>query len=229
MITPLHRPLIAGLTLGLGLTVPLTVPLTVALIGTLSLGLWGCTAETPTEPATKPCCSEELPVGELPDTSIYQLDATWHNQDGAQVRLGSLRGRPVIVAMMFTTCQYACPRLMADLKAIEAKLVAGRDQIEPRFLLVSFDAEKDLPPVLEAYATEHGLDPRRWTLLHGKDDDVRELAAVLGIKYKKSDAIGFSHSNVITLLDADGRVSHQLKGLGAEPTGLLAALRKPGD
>lgn len=199
--------------------------LRIVLLGILA-GLVACSTEA-TPPADGACCAEELPVGELPDTSIYQLDANWTNQDGKQVKLTSFRGQKVIAAMIFTTCEYACPMLMADLKAIESRLDAGGP--EPRFLLVSFDTEKDLPPVLKDYAGEQELDPKRWTLLHGAAGDVRELAAVLGIKYKKSAAVGFSHSNVITLLDADGRVAHQQKGLGGAPTEILAALRKAGD
>ena len=54
------------------------------------------------------------------------------------------------------------------------------------------------------------------TLLHGSDDDVLELAALLGVKYKQEANGQFAHSNIITVVNADGEIVHQLTGLGQE-------------
>jgi protein SCO1/2 len=181
------------------------------------------TATADTTPLSNCCTGEELGAP-LPGSSVYQLESEWRDQSGATRKLASFRGRPVVLDMIFTTCEYACPRIMSDLKGIETEL---GDRLEAvRFVLISFDAERDLPPVLAAYATKQHLDLERWTLLHGADPDVRELAAVLGIKYKKSETVGFSHSNVLTLLDAEGGIAHRLKGLGAAPAPLLERLRQ---
>lgn len=199
-----------------------------------ALFLVGCSETQPdvseqvAEAEAKPgpaCCEAIEPAGELPDLSVYQLESVWRSQEDKPIKLSHFRGRTVIVAMMFTTCEYACPRTLADLKAIEAKL-SEADRKRVRFVLVSFDTAKDKPAVLRDYATTNGLDLSRWTLLNGSGDDVRELAAVLGIKYKRSKAVGFSHSNLITVLDFDGRVSHQQKGIGASPMSTIEAVSK---
>jgi protein SCO1 len=198
-------------------------------MGVLALLVCSCSdsrSERPVQPAansTPACCEAIEPAGVLPDLSVYQLESLWQSQEGKRITLAHFRGRTAILAMMFTSCEYACPRTLADLKAIEAKL-SEADRHRVRFVLVSFDTAHDKPDVLRAYAKENHLDLSRWTLLNGSEGDVRELAAVLGIKFKRSKTVGFSHSNLISVLDTDGRVVHQQKGIGASPVATLEVI-----
>ena len=82
----------------------------------------------------------------------------------------------------------------------------------PVFVLVSFDVERDSPTALATYRDSRRLDDQ-WELLHGDNDAVRELAALLGIKYQQEEGGSFSHSNVISILNAEGEVVHQRMGL----------------
>ena len=45
-------------------------------------------------------------------------------------------------------------------------------------------------------------------------DDTLEMAALLGVKFKKSADGQFAHSNVITILNPEGEIIHQQIGLG---------------
>ena len=58
----------------------------------------------------------------LSGQSIYQVRAAWTDTDGKSVQLRSLRGKPVVLAMVYTTCTTACPLTVADLKRIESAL-----------------------------------------------------------------------------------------------------------
>jgi protein SCO1 len=197
--------------------------------GVVALLLCSCSdsrSERPVQPAAKstPACCEAIePAGVLPDLSVYQLESVWQSQEGKRITLAHFRGRPTVLAMMFTTCEYACPRTLADLKTIEAKLPEA-DRHRVRFVLVSFDTTHDKPEVLRDYAKENHLDLSRWTLLNGREGDVRELAAVLGVNFKRSETVGFSHSNLISALDTDGRVVHRQKGIGASPVATLEVI-----
>jgi protein SCO1/2 len=199
----------------------------------VALSCWSCAdqearrdvnPEIGSEQFQKPaCCQESKPAGELPDTSIFQLESEWRSQEGKTIRLAQFHGRPIVLAMMFTSCEYACPRILTDLKFIEKQLPTEyRNTV--RFLLVSFDTKRDKPAVLKVYAKRNDLDLRRWTLLHGAENDVRELAAVLGVNYMLSESGGFSHSNLITVLDLEGRVLHRQNGLGTSPQPTLDAI-----
>ncbi len=171
------------------------------------------------------CATKPAPAAEpaaLPADSIYQLDSAWTTTDGAPVSLAGLRGRHRIVAMFYASCSYACPMLVADLKKIEARLPAGADVV---FTLFSFDPERDTPEALRAFARRQAILKDNWLLLTGAPDHVRELAAVLGIRYRKDADGSIAHSNQITLLDGEGRVVAQLPGLNEDPEPLLNGLR----
>src|ERR1051325_1552616 len=159
------------------------------------------------------CCAamETSARAELSDKSLYQLDATWTNDHGKPTQLSALKGRPQIVTMFFANCQYACPLLVYKMKQIEAALPENvRTNIG--FTLVSFDTERDTPAALHKYRTQREL-ASNWTLLHGSANDVLDLAALLGVKFKKDAQGQFAHSNVITILNADGEIAFQESGL----------------
>ena len=172
-----------------------------------------------TTPARHSCCAPARETAVAPatltDKSLYQLDSSWTNDAGAAVKLASLRGRPQVVAMFFANCTYACPLLVYQMKQIEAALPAQlRDNVG--FTLVSFDTARDTPTALHAYRLQQGLAPERWTLLRGGPGDVLELAALLNVKFKKDAQGQFLHSNVITLLNAEGEIVCQQLGLNSD-------------
>lgn len=113
--------------------------------------------------APKPaCCAEEIPAAPLSTRSLYQLEATWTNDAGASVQLAALRGRPVVLAMFFAQCGYACPVLVRDMQRLREHLpveVRARAQ----FVLVSFDVSRDTVAALKSYRENAGLD-EAWTL-----------------------------------------------------------------
>ncbi|HVU16250.1 MAG TPA: SCO family protein [Candidatus Didemnitutus sp.] len=156
------------------------------------------------------CCSA-LAAGAFTKNSLYQIEAAFTTDAGRPVSLGDFRGGPVVLAMFFSSCNYACPILVADLQGLQEKLPA-ETRGRTRFVLVSFDSEHDTPRVLTEYRNLHQLDDR-WVLLHGDRDAVRELAALLGVKYRQETNGSFSHSNLITILNAEGEITRQRAGL----------------
>jgi protein SCO1/2 len=172
-----------------------------------------------------PCCRPALPAGKPTERSLYQLESTWTSDVGRKVKLSVLRGRPQIVAMFFSNCEYACPILVNDLKKLEAAL--PKDVLSSvDFLLVSFDTKRDTPEALAAYRQKEKLATGRWTLLHGENDDVREFAALLGVNYAQDSRGQFAHSNIITLLNAEGEIAFQRTGLKQDPAELIGPIMK---
>lgn len=191
----------------------------------LAAVLWtGCLFAQPTAVAKKECCTEAEVARPLTDRSLYQLESVWTNDLGRPVRLTALRGRPQLVVMFFASCQYACPALVHDLKRIESALPEPV-RAQTGIALVSFDSARDTAPALAAYRERHQLPPERWTLLRGEAQDVLELAALLGVKYKQDAAGQFSHSNGITLLNAEGEIVHQQIGLNQRIDEIAAAVQ----
>ena len=147
------------------------------------------------------------------EASLYQYDVPWTTQYGETVTLGTFQDRPVVLSMVFTNCSYACPMIVSDMKKLAAAL--PQDQRERvQYLLVSLDPERDTPEALRHFGDAYGLNDAGWTLLRGDADQVRMLAALLGIRYRKQSDGQFAHTSLITLLDHEGEIAHQQQGLG---------------
>ena len=171
------------------------------------------------------CCREPLASSKASDRSLYQLASTWTDDAGREMKLGKLRGRPQVLTMFFSNCEFACPLLVNDMQKIERALPAEvRKRVD--FVLVSFDTARDSVRALHAYREKMKLSPAHWTLLRGGEDDIRELAALLGVNYQRDARGQFSHSNLITVLNADGEIVHQQAGLNTDPQETVQVLQK---
>lgn len=171
-----------------------------------------------------PCCAEKEASAKAAG-SVYQLDAKWTNQHGEEVKLSDYKGRPVLLTMGYASCQNACPRLAADLMAIERAL-SDEEKKQLLLVFVSIDPEHDTPEKLAAFLKERNVDQSRWLGLRGTDEAVLELSVAIGTRYRKLENNDFAHSNMITLLSQSGEIVYKQEGLGANPTEILAALRK---
>ncbi len=159
------------------------------------------------------------------DKSVYQTESKWTTDAGPKIKIGELAGKPQVVAMFFTHCQYACPIIVNDMRRIAAALPAEQ-RARVGFTLVSFDTKRDTPAVLAAYRRTHALPAANWTLLRGGADDVLELAALLGVKFKEDANGQFSHSNLITLLNSEGEIVQQQTGLNQDIKAMVRQLRQ---
>jgi protein SCO1/2 len=179
------------------------------------------------QPAGCSCC-RDADTAAFSKESLYQLEGKFTDDSGRVISLGELRGRPVVLDMFFASCGYACPLTVTDLLALQGRLPAElRDKAV--FVLVSFDPARDTPAALAHYRAERRLDGQ-WKLLQADAGTVRELAALLGVKFKQEADGAFSHSNVVTILNAEGEIVHQRLGLQGgldEAARALAAALKP--
>lgn len=172
-----------------------------------------------------PCCRELAIKKPMTDQSIYLLDSKWTSDVGKVVTLGVLRGRPQILAMFFANCEFACPILVHDIQRIrEAMDPATRDAVD--VVLISLDPKRDTPAALAEYRKKQHLETAHWTLLTGGEEDVRELAALLGVNYRRDSRGQFAHSNVLFMLNSEGEIAHRQVGLNQDPTQAVSALRK---
>ncbi|WP_373517744.1 SCO family protein [Pricia sp.] len=150
---------------------------------------------------------------EISDLSIYNLPSKWKTQNNTEIELKGLKGDVVVMVMIYTTCKAACPRLVADMRGIEAQIPeAQKDKI--KLVLVSIDPETDTPERLKEFSIENEMKSDQWIFLTGSESDTREFAAVLAVNYKQISPMDFSHSNIISVFDQQGELAHQKEGLG---------------
>ncbi|WP_456438700.1 SCO family protein [Psychroserpens sp.] len=152
---------------------------------------------------------------EISDESIFNLTSTWNTEEGETIHLEDLKGKTLVMVMIYTTCKAACPRLVADMRSIEAQ-IPKENQKGLNYVLVSIDPETDTPERLKTFAKENLMDGEQWTFLQGSISGVREFANVLAVKYKEISPLDFSHSNIISVFNTKGELMHQQEGLGVD-------------
>lgn len=164
-------------------------------------------------------------LGEIADGgSIFDLALGVIDQDGRQMGLADLRGHVTVAAMVYTSCTSVCIMVTEQMKAIEQQLAAVDDDV--RYVLFSLDPGRDTPDAMRAFARDHKLDGSRWRLMAASEDGVRDLAAVLGVKYQQEENGEFAHSAMIFVIDDDGIVLHRQVGVGKDSRELVAAVQR---
>jgi protein SCO1/2 len=157
----------------------------------------------------------------MPGMSLYNLNSKWTTQDGTSTDLASLRGNVVVAAMVYTHCRDVCPLTTERMQEVERTLPKSA-QAKARFALFSMDWARDTPDQLRQFASQHHLDMQRWTLFHGDESAVREMAAALGVGFHRQANGDFQHSIAIFLLDRNGVVVAEEPDLSKPATALSA-------
>lgn len=195
------------------------------LLGALTFGCQNNSSQFSAEVSKTPApvAATAMPAA-LPETSVYNLSEPWHDQNNRETKLKLLRGKPQVVALIYSSCKGACPRIIGDMQAVEATV----DKAMPNaagYLLVTMDPEADSPARLKEMASDLKLGPE-WKLLNGSSDQVQELAATLGVRFRKISDTDFAHSNTITVLDSDGNIVYQKESLGENIEETANAVKK---
>jgi protein SCO1/2 len=154
--------------------------------------------------------------------SIYNLGSIWKTQEYDSVQLQIFAGKITIAAMVFTHCESACPRIVADMQRIESGLT-GDELRQVNFLLISMDPDRDTPARMKEFAVEHKLNAS-WKLISSNHDATMEIANVLDVRVKKLENGGFDHSNVIFLLNKSGEILFQQNGFSNEQDEMLEVI-----
>lgn len=161
----------------------------------------------------------------MPADSLYALGTALVDQHGREISLDVHRGHPVVISMFYASCPTACPMLIGDVKALEDSLDAAQ-RADLRVLLVSLDPARDTPERFAEVVEEHALDDTRWTLARVAPNDVRAVAAALGIRYRLAGDGEMNHSSILTLLDVQGRPLTRIEGLRRDAAPLREALAR---
>jgi len=101
--------------------------------------------------------SAAQPAPALPGDSIYQLPLPLTDSQGQTRDWRTLRGKPRLVSMFYTSCQYICPLIIESGKAVERQLTPAQ-QKRLGVLLVSMDPARDTPAALKKVVDQRKLD-----------------------------------------------------------------------
>ena len=172
--------------------------------------------------ATLACAA---PSTDLPGDSVYQLHAPLLDQDGKAIDFASLRGKPRLLTMFYASCPYMCP-LIIDTARMSERALDEEQRAKLSVMMVSFDSKRDDPAALKALADKRKVNTERWSLTGTDAANVRKIAAILGIQYRPLDDGEFSHTSVLILLDAQGRIVARTETMGKLDPDFIAALKR---
>jgi protein SCO1/2 len=131
------------------------------------------------------------------------------DENGAEVRLGDLLGRPVILNLVYYTCDRICPQMLAGIARTLPALSLAPDR-QFRVLTVSFD-ETDTPKIARSkkndYMTAIGkpFPEAAWRFLTGRKASIDRLTEATGFRYRR-DSHGFIHPVVLVILSPEGKI-----------------------
>ena len=116
-------------------------------------------------------------VGGTYDGQTWFTDTPLQDQNGNTLRFYSdvLQNRVVLLNVIFTSCNDACPLITRKLKEVREVLGDKADGIT--FISLTSDPLRDTPAVLKAYTLKQGVDGPHWYFLTG---DKAQMDLVLG-------------------------------------------------
>ncbi len=162
-------------------------------------------------------CYEHFPL----DQDITRTQNTFLNQDSAKVEFPKIiKDKITLMAMVYTHCPDICPMTTHNMNLIEQRLPDDlKDKV--RFVVISFDPNRDTPAVLKRFAEIRDLSFDNWTLLSGDKQNTQEVMLKFDIKaipadssYDDNGGLSYSmiHTDRISLIDQNGRLRANYKG-----------------
>jgi len=144
----------------------------------LCLGIFSSLAvahEGHQEPA--PATPAAQPASGTRDAKTWFTDTPLQDQNGQTLRFYSdaLQNRVVLLNVIFTSCNDACPLITQKLK--EVREVLGDKAEGITFISLTSDPLRDTPAVLKAYTLKQGVEDPHWLFLTG---DKAQMDLVLG-------------------------------------------------
>jgi protein SCO1 len=147
-------------------------------------------------------------------------DFELRDQDGREVTMQALRGRPVVVTFLYTHCDESCPGQAQQIKGALDEL-----GVDIPALAISVEPERDTPASARAFLAKQGVTGRLRFVL-GDRAELRPLWRGYAISPQSDDA---EHQARIVLVDGRGlqrvgfpadqatpeRLAHDLRLLGA--------------
>ncbi|MCP1487364.1 MULTISPECIES: SCO family protein [Pseudomonas] len=101
------------------------------------------------------------------DAKTWFTDTPLQDQNGETLRFYSdaLQNRIVLLNVIFTSCNDACPLITQKLK--EVRELLGDKAQDITFISLTSDPLRDTPAVLKAYTLKQGSDDPHWLFLTG--------------------------------------------------------------
>jgi protein SCO1 len=133
------------------------------------------------------------------------------DQNGNTIVLSSLKGKPLVVDFIYTSCPGPC--LMETAKFANVALRLGNDLgTKVTLVSISVDPEHDGPKQLLDYSRQQGADEKGWYFLTGGPGDVDQALAGFKLSRQIEPDGSVGHLVNMMLIGPDGRLVREYNG-----------------
>ena len=150
----------------------------------------------------------------LPDVSLI-------DQHGKAISLASLKGKPVLIDFIYTSCASTCPVLTSKIAAVARELGPALGA-NVTIVSITLDPEHDGPAQLAAYAKSQTADNNGWLFLTGKPADIDQVLAAFKLRRMRESDGSIMHSVSAFLLGPDGHQVRQYNALDVSASAVVA-------
>lgn len=124
---------------------------------------------------------------------------------GGTVQLDDLRGKPLVISLVYSSCYHTCPmttRYLAE-AVRKARDALGNDAFN--VLTIGFDTPQDNPLTMASFAKHQGVEMPGWYFVSGEQTTIDGILSDVGFTYAPSPK-GFDHLVQTTVVDQDGKI-----------------------
>lgn len=197
---------------------------------TLALGtaLLALPAPAQAPPPAPTFTAEEVGITEKLGQRI-PMDLVLKDEEGRDVTLGSLLGKPTVLSLNYFRCAGICtPQLNGMVEVFNrTQAVPGQDF---QVITVSFDP-RDTPEVAAQKRTNYlremtrPFPPAAWRFLTGEATATKALADSVGFRFKPQDG-EFIHAGALIIISPKGMVTRYMNGVTYLPADLQMAVQE---
>lgn len=154
-------------------------------------------------------CYEHFPLKQ----DVSRTQNIFLNQDSVEVKFPELvKGKITLMAMVYTHCPDICPMTTHNMQLVESKL-SEKELENVRFVVITFDPNRDTPTVLKKFAEIRDINFDRWSFLSGDEQNTKEVMLKFDIKAVPADSsydaegnltYYIVHTDRISLIDQEG-------------------------
>lgn len=130
---------------------------------------------------------------------------------GKGLTLHDLKGKPLVLSLIYTSCYQTCPMTTRHLSSVveKARTTLGHDKFAVAVL--GFDSQFDNPQAMKHFAKKQGIDDAGWHLLTADPKTIKAFTKEIGFLFFTSPN-GFDHMVQATIIDADSVIYRQVYG-----------------
>ena len=144
---------------------------------------------------------------------------------GGAVTLTELRGKPLVISFVYSSCYHTCPVTTSYLHDVVGIAREALGETSFNVVTIGFDVANDTPSRMAKFARQHRIDEPGWLFLSGDQASITALTEAVGFQYYASPR-GFDHLVQATIVDADGIVYRQVYGETFEAPALVEPLKQ---